>query len=92
MKASIAGGPSIIFICYAKRNETKIRGGKVCKKIIGYDANALKPAATAAAAAATIARGPLTSTGRTSKSLSVPGRTTSAPSGFDRGIAVVRAV
>ncbi|KAG3096551.1 hypothetical protein PC121_g2533 [Phytophthora cactorum] len=41
MKANIAGGPSIIFNRYAKRNETKIRGGKVCKKIIGYDANAL---------------------------------------------------
>ncbi|GMF15563.1 unnamed protein product [Phytophthora lilii] len=26
---------------YAKRNETKIYGGKICKKIIGYDANAL---------------------------------------------------
>ncbi|KAE9289379.1 hypothetical protein PF008_g25901 [Phytophthora fragariae] len=41
MKANIAGGPSIIFNRYAKRNETKVRGGKVCKKIIGYDANAL---------------------------------------------------
>ncbi|KAG2960576.1 hypothetical protein PC118_g22437 [Phytophthora cactorum] len=41
MKANITGGPSIIFNRYAKRNETKIRGGKVCKKIIGYDANAL---------------------------------------------------
>ncbi|EGZ17311.1 hypothetical protein PHYSODRAFT_500456 [Phytophthora sojae] len=41
IKANIAGGPSIIFNRYAKRNETKIRGGKVCKKIIGYDANAL---------------------------------------------------
>ncbi|RAW23001.1 hypothetical protein PC110_g20562 [Phytophthora cactorum] len=41
MKSNIAGGPSIIFNRYAKRNETKIRGGKVCKKIIGYDANAL---------------------------------------------------
>ncbi|GMF42275.1 unnamed protein product [Phytophthora lilii] len=41
MKANIAGGPSIIFNRYAKRNETKIRGGKACKKIIGYDANAL---------------------------------------------------
>ncbi|KAG2826262.1 hypothetical protein PC118_g22490 [Phytophthora cactorum] len=41
MKANIAGGPSIIFNRYAKRNETKIRGDKVCKKIIGYDANAL---------------------------------------------------
>ncbi|POM61034.1 hypothetical protein PHPALM_30018, partial [Phytophthora palmivora] len=39
MKANIAGGPSIIFNRYAKRNETKIRGGKICKKIIGYDAN-----------------------------------------------------
>ncbi|KAL4111622.1 hypothetical protein PRIC1_003300 [Phytophthora ramorum] len=41
MKANIAGGPSIIFNRYAKRNETKIRDGKLCKKIIGYDANAL---------------------------------------------------
>ncbi|GMF35020.1 unnamed protein product [Phytophthora lilii] len=41
MKSNIAGGPSIIFNRYAKRNETRIRGGKVCKKIIGYDANAL---------------------------------------------------
>ncbi|KAG6623735.1 putative chromodomain protein [Phytophthora cinnamomi] len=41
MKANIAGGPYIIFNRYAKRNETTIRGGKVCKKIIGYDANAL---------------------------------------------------
>ncbi|GMF22815.1 unnamed protein product [Phytophthora lilii] len=41
MKANIAGGPSILFNRYAKRNETMIRGGKVCKKIIGYDANAL---------------------------------------------------
>ncbi|KAG3007777.1 hypothetical protein PC116_g27682 [Phytophthora cactorum] len=41
MNANIAGGPSIIFNRYAKRNETKIRDGKLCKKIIGYDANAL---------------------------------------------------
>ncbi|KAG3051285.1 hypothetical protein PC122_g22981 [Phytophthora cactorum] len=41
MKANIAGGPSVIFNRYAKCNETKIRGGKVCKQIIGYDANAL---------------------------------------------------
>ncbi|RAW21813.1 hypothetical protein PC110_g21746, partial [Phytophthora cactorum] len=41
MKANIAGGPSIICNRYAKRNETKIRGDKICKKIIGYDANAL---------------------------------------------------
>ncbi|KAG2996395.1 hypothetical protein PC123_g22015 [Phytophthora cactorum] len=40
MKANIAGGPSIIFNRYAKRNETKIRGGKLCKKVIRYDANA----------------------------------------------------
>ncbi|GMF35702.1 unnamed protein product [Phytophthora lilii] len=40
MKANIAGGPSIIFNRYAKRNARKIRGGKLCKKSIGYDANA----------------------------------------------------
>ncbi|KAG3235600.1 hypothetical protein PI124_g19368 [Phytophthora idaei] len=32
MKQNIAGGPSIIFNRYAKRNETKIRGGKLVKK------------------------------------------------------------
>jgi len=42
MKANIAGGPSIIFNRFAKRNETYIRNGdKLCKKVIGYDANAL---------------------------------------------------
>ncbi|GMF36106.1 unnamed protein product [Phytophthora lilii] len=41
MKANIASGPSIVFNRYANRNETKIRGGKPCKKVIGYDANAL---------------------------------------------------
>lgn len=42
MKANIAGGPSIIFSRFAKRNETHIRNGsKLCEKIIGYDANAL---------------------------------------------------
>eukprot|EP00644_Phytophthora_capsici_P019332 jgi/Phyca11/53017/gw1.139.23.1 len=35
MKDNIAGGPSIIFNRFAKRNETSIRGGKLCKKIIG---------------------------------------------------------
>lgn len=41
MKENIVGGPSIIFNRYAKRNETRTRGGKLVKKIIGYDANAL---------------------------------------------------
>ncbi|TMW69387.1 hypothetical protein Poli38472_001543 [Pythium oligandrum] len=42
MKANIAGGPSIIFHRFAKRDETYIRvSNKLCKKIIGYDANAL---------------------------------------------------
>ncbi|GMF35064.1 unnamed protein product [Phytophthora lilii] len=41
MKANIAGGPSSIFNRFAKRNETLIRGDKLCKKVIGYDANAL---------------------------------------------------
>ncbi|KAL7682115.1 hypothetical protein Plhal304r1_c051g0134091 [Plasmopara halstedii] len=40
MKANIAGGPSIIFNRYAKRNETKIRGGIVedivTDKIFGF--------------------------------------------------------
>ncbi|EGZ20638.1 hypothetical protein PHYSODRAFT_259644 [Phytophthora sojae] len=41
MKANVAGGPSIIFNRYGKRNETKIRGGQLCKKVIGYGANTL---------------------------------------------------
>lgn len=42
MKANIAGGPSIIFNRYVKRDETTIcNGEKFVKKIVGYDANAL---------------------------------------------------
>lgn len=45
MKANIAGGPSIIFHRFAKRDETYIRpqtgNSKLVKKVIGYDANAL---------------------------------------------------
>ncbi|KAG3001485.1 hypothetical protein PC121_g19903 [Phytophthora cactorum] len=41
MKENTAGGHSSIFNRYAKRNETKIRDGKLCTKIIGCDANAL---------------------------------------------------
>lgn len=41
IKNNICGGPSIIFNRYAKRNETKIRGCKKVRKVIGYDANAL---------------------------------------------------
>ncbi|KAJ8548444.1 hypothetical protein ON010_g11229 [Phytophthora cinnamomi] len=41
MKVHIASGPSVIFNGYAKRNKTAIRDGKLCKKITGYDVNAL---------------------------------------------------
>jgi hypothetical protein len=42
LKDSIVGGPSIIFNRYHEAGKTKIRNGdKICKKIIGYDANAL---------------------------------------------------
>ncbi len=42
LKDSIVGGPSIIFNRYHEANKTKIRNGdKLCKTIIGYDANAL---------------------------------------------------
>ncbi|EGZ16802.1 hypothetical protein PHYSODRAFT_499576 [Phytophthora sojae] len=37
IRANVAGGPSIIFNRYAKRNETKIRGGKLCKKVIDVE-------------------------------------------------------
>lgn len=41
MKRNIVGGPSIIFNRFAKAGHTTIRDGKMCKKVIGYDANAL---------------------------------------------------
>ncbi|KAK3085829.1 hypothetical protein FSP39_009262 [Pinctada imbricata] len=43
VKNNIIGGPSIIFNRYAKVGETFLRGrpDKPCKKIVGYDANAL---------------------------------------------------
>jgi len=37
----LVGGPSIIFHRFHKVDETRIRGGKLCKKVLGYDANAL---------------------------------------------------
>ena len=41
MKRNIVGGPSIIFHRYHEVDKTKIRGGKLCKSVVGYDANAL---------------------------------------------------
>jgi hypothetical protein len=38
---NMVGGPSIIFNRYHEADKTKIRGGKICKKVVGYDANAL---------------------------------------------------
>ena len=40
-KDNLVGGPSIVFHRYHAAGKTKIRGGKECKKIVGYDANAL---------------------------------------------------
>ena len=37
----IVGGPSIIFNRYQEANVTSIKGKNLCKKIIGFDANAL---------------------------------------------------
>ena len=41
LKRNIVGGPSIIFKRYHKTDETKIRDVKLCKSIVGFDANAL---------------------------------------------------
>ncbi|EGF80776.1 hypothetical protein BATDEDRAFT_24655 [Batrachochytrium dendrobatidis JAM81] len=38
---NLVGGPSIVFHHYHERNKTRIRGGRLCQKILGYDANAL---------------------------------------------------
>ena len=40
-KENIVGDPSIIFHRYQEKNKTRIRGGKLCKRICGADANAL---------------------------------------------------
>ncbi len=40
-KKNVVGGPSIVFHRYHEKDVTKLRGLKLCKKIIGYDANAL---------------------------------------------------
>ena len=41
VKKNIVGGPSIIYHRKAVKGETKIRGGKECQKVLGYDCNAL---------------------------------------------------
>ena len=42
VKDNIVGGPAIIFHRYHEKDVTKIRGGgETCRKIVGYDANAL---------------------------------------------------
>ena len=40
-KANLVGGPSIVLNHYQEKEKTKIRGGKICQGIKGYDANAL---------------------------------------------------
>ncbi|KAL5019000.1 hypothetical protein ScPMuIL_004722, partial [Solemya velum] len=41
VKQNIVGGPSIIFKRHHEVGKTLVRGGKPCRKIVGYDANAL---------------------------------------------------
>ena len=41
LKKAIRSGPAIIFNRYQEVNKTLIRGNKLCKNIIGFDANAL---------------------------------------------------
>ena len=41
LKKAIRGGPDIIFHRYQEVDKTLIRGGKLCKSIIGFDANAI---------------------------------------------------
>jgi hypothetical protein len=38
---NLVGGPSIIFNHYQEKDKTQIMGGKLCKRIMGFDANAL---------------------------------------------------
>ena len=41
IKSNIIGGPSIIFTRHHYAGKTRIRGEKLCKSILGFDANAL---------------------------------------------------
>ena len=42
IKDNIVGGPAIIFHRYHEKNVTRIRdGSELCRKVVGYDANAL---------------------------------------------------
>ena len=41
LKNNIVGGPSIIFHRHHEAGKTRIRGGKLCKKVLEYDGNAL---------------------------------------------------
>ena len=41
LRSSMVSGPSIVFHRYHEAGVSKIRGGKTCQKVVGYDANAL---------------------------------------------------
>ncbi|MEW8548484.1 MAG: DNA polymerase [Candidatus Thiodiazotropha sp.] len=41
MRNNVVGGPSVIFYRQAEKNKSKIRQGKTCQKVIGYDCNSL---------------------------------------------------
>ena len=41
LRENIVGGPSIIFHRYHEKDITRVKGGDLCKKVIGYDANSL---------------------------------------------------
>jgi hypothetical protein len=48
LKEAVTGGPSIVFTRYHEAGVTRIRShqnvkSKLCKRILGYDANALYP-------------------------------------------------
>ena len=40
-KDNLVGGPSIVFHHYQEKDVTRIRGEKLCKRVVGYDANSL---------------------------------------------------
>ena len=41
LRSGIVGGPSIIFTRYQEKGVTKIKGGEICQKILGYDCNSM---------------------------------------------------
>ena len=41
LRSGIVGGPSIVFTRYQEKGVTRIKGGQICQKLLGFDCNAM---------------------------------------------------